>query len=136
MRRALTAAAVVSLTAILGACGSIASTGTSQPASAASSASDQEVGATVLQKFDATNGHGGQAVAAYRAELDTLVGKCTNPTKDVTRFVENTYNLEVQNGITDETAFTLLQHLDQSVPDGTKMGCQGVLGAYLTLREG
>lgn len=114
----------------------LAACGSTPSAPAASAASDQEIGATVLQQFDATNGHGGQAVAAYRAELDTLVGKCTNSTKDVTRFVENTYNLEVQHGITDDTALTLLQHLDQSVPDGTKMGCQDVLGAYLTLREG
>lgn len=97
--------------------------------------SDQQTGARVLRQFDADHGNGGNNESAYGAELDVLSGKCTNSTKDTARFVENSYTDLTSHGVTDETALTLLRHLDQSIPAGSQMDCQGVLAAYLVLRE-
>lgn len=96
---------------------------------------DQQIGARVLQQFDTTNGHSGHAEADYRAQLDALTAKCTNPVKDVARFVENSYNDLAGHGVSDETALTVLQHLEASIPAGSRVDCQGTLAAYLVLRE-
>jgi len=98
--------------------------------------SDIATGIQVLQQFDRDHGNGSADSSAYQAALSMASAKCTNPVKDVARFVENSYTDLVSNGVEDETALSVLQHLNASIPDGSRMDCQGVLAAYLALREG
>lgn len=101
---------------------------------AASTATAAQDAAAALQLYDRLDGHTGD-VADYQAAFGRAAAKCTNPPADVERFIENSQRDLTKNRVTDETALTLLSHLDQSIPAGTTMDCQGVLAAYLVLRE-
>lgn len=90
--------------------------------------------AALLQTYDRADGHPAD-IADYQAALDKVTAKCTNSPTDIGHFVANAKADLVRNGITDETELSVLKHLDGSLPDGTHMDCQGVLAAYLVLRE-
>ena len=79
---------------------------------------------------------GASDVAPYAAALDHLQPKCTQDRVGIAGLGDAGFTDLTKNGITDETRLTVLQHLNESIPDGSKVDCQSSLAAYLVLREG
>ena len=76
-------------------------------------------------------------VSDYQTALDLLAPKCTQDEYNIAALAYATYNDLVKNGVKDETRLTVLQHLNQSIPDSLgKTDCGQMLAAYATLREG
>ena len=73
-------------------------------------------------------------VADYQAALDKLIPKCTQDEERIAALGWAGHEDLVKNGIT-ESGLSVLGHLDESVPAGQRMDCQGVLAAWLVLRE-
>jgi hypothetical protein len=123
-RTAKTSLATAAVAFTLAACASTPSTPAPSPAE-------------VLRAYDSAQGHTVAALADYQAAIGKATAKCTNDPAKIPAMIEATDGILTKDGITDETALTLLNHLDQSIPDGTApMDCVGVLAAYATLREG
>ena len=78
-----------------------------------------------------------QPVSDYQAALDALAPKCTQDETFVAGLGNSGYDDLTKNGIHDETRLTVLQHLNESIPDSLgKTDCGQMLAAYATLREG
>jgi hypothetical protein len=72
----------------------------------------------------------------YQAALRHLAAKCTQSLDKVAGIVYATQDDLQQRGVNDETEYSLIQHLDQSIPAGTgRTDCISIAAAYATLRE-
>ena len=77
-----------------------------------------------------------QPASDYQAALDALAPKCTEDETFIAGLGNSGYDDLAKNGIHDETRLTVLQHLNESIPDGLgKTDCGQMLAAYLVLRE-
>lgn len=79
---------------------------------------------------------GKRDTASYQTVLDKWARKCTQTPKELAA-IDNAVVEELRkHGISDETEYSALVHLDQSMPGGTsKTDCTGIAAAYVTLRE-
>jgi len=93
---------------------------TSQPADPAS---------LLAQRDGASN------VSPYAAALDALVPKCTQNRVGIAGIADAGFTDLQSHGITTDDRLTVLQHLSDSVPAVGPVDCQGVMAAYLVLRE-
>lgn len=80
---------------------------------------------------------GKRDISSYQTALDALAPKC----KQTPEQLAATANVMVEdlrkNGVTDETEYSALVHLNQSMPGGaSKLDCTDIAAAYVTLREG
>ena len=103
--------------------------------SSSSSNTSPNDAAASLQAFDVLNGHTTGTLHDYQVVMKNVTAKCSNPTGELVQVVKNSYADLVKNGVTTETAGSLITHLDVSIPASSKVDCQGVLAAYLVLRE-
>ena len=109
----------------------VAAAETDAPATTDAVASGQGDPAWLLAQRD-----GSTDVAAYSTALDQLQPYCTQDRVQLARLGDAGYSDLEQNSIHDETRLNVLQHLRDSIPSGSfKLDCQGVLAAYLVLRE-
>ncbi|MDU8998207.1 hypothetical protein [Streptomyces mirabilis] len=75
--------------------------------------------------------------ASYQTVLDKWAPKCTQTPKKLAAIANAVVEELRKNGISDETEYSALVHLNASVPGGaSKMDCTGIAAAYVTLREG
>jgi hypothetical protein len=118
------------VTLCLAACASAAATpsGSSAPATATPAPSIDP--ASLLAQRD-----GASDDSAYVSALDALGSLCTQDRVAVAGMADFGYNDLEKNGVKDETRLTVLHHLAESIPAGQKTDCQGVMAAYLVLRE-
>ncbi|POX48830.1 hypothetical protein C3488_19155 [Streptomyces sp. Ru72] len=66
-----------------------------------------------------------------------MAPRCTEDRPHLTAVVNATLKDLKNNGVDDEDEFSVLQHLEQSVPAGNpRVNCASVATAYATLREG
>ncbi|MFD6357959.1 hypothetical protein [Nocardia tengchongensis] len=73
--------------------------------------------------------------ADEQAALDALHGACSENDGKLYAEAKRTNELLQKGGVTDETTLTVLQHLRDSLPEGTQaMKCSDVLGSYVVLR--
>lgn len=114
-----------------------------QPATAAKPATstsqtpqmDTQSPAYKLADYDLNHAPDAATVAQYQTALDGLRPLCTEPEDKIAAEIWASWQDLEKNGVTDETNLTLIGHIKDSVPDGTVVNCQGVMAAYLTLRE-
>ncbi|MET9036959.1 hypothetical protein [Streptomyces mirabilis] len=79
----------------------------------------------------------GRPASVYQQVLDALAPRCTENRPHLTAVVNATLEDLQKNGVNDEDEFSVLQHLEQSVPAGNpRVNCASVAAAYATLREG
>jgi hypothetical protein len=79
----------------------------------------------------------GRPASEYQQVLDALAPRCTENRPHLTAVVNATLEDLQKNGVNDEDEFSVLQHLEQSVPAGNpRVNCASVAAAYATLREG
>jgi hypothetical protein len=79
----------------------------------------------------------GRPASMYQQVLDALAPRCTENRPRLTAVVTSTLEDLKKNGVDDEDGFSVLQHLEQSVPAGNpRVNCASVAAAYATLREG
>ncbi|MFJ1606505.1 hypothetical protein ACIOHS_24480 [Streptomyces sp. NPDC088253] len=79
----------------------------------------------------------GRPAGMYQQVLDALAPRCTEDRPRLTAIVNSTLGDLKKNGVDDEDEFSVLQHLEQSVPAGNpRVNCASVAAAYATLREG
>ncbi|MER5922782.1 hypothetical protein [Streptomyces mirabilis] len=79
----------------------------------------------------------GRPASMYQQVLDALAPRCTENRPRLTAIVTSTLEDLKKNGVDDEDGFSVLQHLEQSVPAGNpRVNCASVAAAYATLREG
>ncbi|MFJ8361395.1 hypothetical protein [Streptomyces sp. NPDC093984] len=87
------------------------------------------------QKLADLDGNGRPA-SEYQQVLDALAPRCTEDRPRLTAVVNATRQDLKKNGVEDEDDFSVLQHLEQSVPAGNpRVNCASVAAAYATLRE-
>lgn len=78
----------------------------------------------------------GRPAGAYQQVLDALPPRCTEDRPRLTAVVNATREDLKKNGVDDEDEFSVLQHLEQSVPAGNpRVNCASVAAAYATQRE-
>jgi hypothetical protein len=79
----------------------------------------------------------GRPASEYQQVLDALAPRCTESRPRLAAVVHATLQDLHKNGVNDEDQFSVLQHLEQSVPAGNpRVNCTSVAAAYATLREG
>ena len=93
--------------------------------------------ASQLRDEDMSDGHVVAATPDYQAAFATLQTRCSDSPARLALYVGNALHLLQSKGINDETRYTLLQHLADSVPAsaGPPLNCQEIAGAYVTIRE-
>ncbi|MDL2342308.1 MAG: hypothetical protein QFB87_04505 [Patescibacteria group bacterium] len=75
-------------------------------------------------------------IADYRLKLDGLKSYCNEPEATTTRLLLNSLADLKQNNVTDETAASLITHVEASIPDSAKpTSCGQLMAAYLVMRE-
>ncbi|MFB8182613.1 hypothetical protein ACFC8N_42820 [Streptomyces sp. NPDC055966] len=75
--------------------------------------------------------------SSYQTALDALTPKCKQTPKEIAAIANAMVELLRKNGVDDETDYSALVHLNQSIPAGSpKMDCQDIAGVYVTMREG
>jgi hypothetical protein len=78
----------------------------------------------------------GRPAGMYQQVLDALAPRCTEDHPHLAAMVNSTLEDLKKNGVADEDEFSVLQHLEQSVPAGKpRVNCASVAAAYATLRE-
>ncbi|MFG2782339.1 hypothetical protein ACGFY7_31400 [Streptomyces prunicolor] len=88
------------------------------------------------QKLSDLDGIGRPAVE-YQQVLDALAPRCTEDRPRLATVVGSTLEHLKKNGVDDEDAFSLLQHLEQFVPAGNpRVNCASAAATYATQREG
>ncbi|MDQ0910191.1 hypothetical protein QFZ22_006176 [Streptomyces canus] len=88
------------------------------------------------QKLADLDGNGRPA-SEYQQVLDALAPRCTEDRPRLTAVVNATLEDLKENSVNDEDEFSVLQHLEQSVPAGDpRINCTSVAEDYATLREG
>ncbi|MGW2692356.1 hypothetical protein ACWC3Y_10900 [Streptomyces sp. NPDC001296] len=123
MKRTLTTAATAGLAALL-----LAGCSSSDPAPAKTPGPAQMLADLDGDKRDPSS---------YQTVLDALTPKCKQPPKQLAAYANAVVGLLKKDGVNDETDYSALVHLNQSIPAGTtKMDCQGIAAAYVTMREG
>jgi hypothetical protein len=98
---------------------------------------DTSSAAYKLAQYDLGSSPSASDVATYQTALDGLLPYCTE--KDEMKLAGQIWaswqDLK-KNGINDETNLTLISHIETSIPDSIKpTDCQGIMAAYLVLRE-
>jgi len=89
--------------------------------------------AQMLADLDGDNHPAGD----YQQVLDQLTPKCNEDEYTLASYVFATLADLRKNNIDDETELSVLQHLNESLPDiGQKTECKQIAAAYLVLREG
>ncbi|MFE2423647.1 hypothetical protein [Streptomyces hokutonensis] len=79
----------------------------------------------------------GRPAAQYQQVLDALAPRCTQDRPRLAVVAGSTLEGLKKNGVDDEDAFGVLQHLEQSVPAGNpRVNCASAAAAYATQREG
>ncbi|MFI6547517.1 hypothetical protein ACIBO9_30180 [Streptomyces prunicolor] len=79
----------------------------------------------------------GRPADQYQQVLDALAPRCTEDKPRLTVVVSSTLAHLKKNGVDDEDAFSLLQHLEQFVPAGNpRVNCASAATTYATQREG
>lgn len=125
MRRTLTTATTAVLAALLLA-GCSSSTPTTAPNKTPSPAQ-------MLADLDGDN----RAPSSYQTVLNDLTPKCKQTPKQVAALTYAMVEDLQKNGVNDETEYSGLVHLNQSIPAGApRMDCQDIAAAYVTEREG
>jgi hypothetical protein len=77
-----------------------------------------------------------QPTADYQAALQHLTAKCTQTLDKVAGIVYATQDDLQQHGVNDETEYSVIQHLDRSIPaERGKTDCISIAATYATLRE-
>ncbi|MET7781503.1 hypothetical protein ABZU94_07225 [Streptomyces mirabilis] len=80
---------------------------------------------------------GKRDTASYQTVLDKWAPKCTQTPRKLAAIANAVVEDLRKNGISDETEYSALVHLDQSMPGGApKTDCTDIAAAYVTLREG
>ncbi|MDF3300144.1 hypothetical protein [Streptomyces tropicalis] len=75
--------------------------------------------------------------ATIQSILDELKPKCTQTDEQMVPIATAMVRLLQEHGVNDESEYSALIHLNQSIPAGTpKMDCQSIAADYVTLREG
>lgn len=78
----------------------------------------------------------GRPAEQYQQILDALAPRCTEDRPHLAVVVSSTLADLKKNGVDDEDAFSLLQHLEQFVPAGNpRVNCASAAGTYATQRE-
>ncbi|MFI6626251.1 hypothetical protein [Streptomyces sp. NPDC050528] len=78
----------------------------------------------------------GRPAEQYQQVLDALAPRCTEDRPHLAVVVSSTLADLKKNGVDDEDAFSLLQHLEQFVPAGNpRVNCASAAGTYATQRE-
>lgn len=78
----------------------------------------------------------GRPADQYQQVLDALAPRCTEDRPRLTTVVSSTLGHLKKNGVDDEDAFSLLQHLEQFVPAGNpRVNCASAAATYATHRE-
>lgn len=78
-----------------------------------------------------------RAPANYQTALDALAPKCKQTPKQLAAITYAAVEDLKKNGVNDETEYSALVHLNQSMPGtASKMDCTDIAAAYVTLREG
>ena len=78
----------------------------------------------------------GRPADQYQQILDALAPRCTEDRPHLAVVVSSTLADLKKNGVDDEDAFSLLQHLEQFVPAGNpRVNCASAAGTYATQRE-
>ncbi len=78
----------------------------------------------------------GRPASQYQQVLDALVPRCTEDRPHLAAVVSGTLKDLKKNGVMDEDGFSVLQHLELSVPAGKpQVNCASSAAAYATLRE-
>lgn len=91
---------------------------------------------TPAQKLADLDGNGRPATE-YQQVLDALAPRCTEDRPRLAAVVHATLKDLKKKGVNDEDGFSVLQHLEHSVPAGNpRVNCASVAAAYATLREG
>lgn len=139
MRRTLTlTTAAALLTLALAGCALPSTPATSSDGSgdqAAPTTPAADTPTSPAQKLSDTDG-GTRTVDDYQAALDHFSAKCTQDQAHVAGIVYATQDDLQKNGVNDETEYTVMQHLDQSIPASMgKTDCTSIAAAYLVLRE-
>jgi hypothetical protein len=79
----------------------------------------------------------GRPSEQYQQVLDALAPRCTEDRPRLAAVVSSTLEDLKKNGVDDEDGFSVLQHLEQSVPAGnTRVNCASAAATYATQREG
>ncbi|MEZ0064880.1 hypothetical protein ABIA32_000868 [Streptacidiphilus sp. MAP12-20] len=131
MRRTLTLAPAV-LLALAGCALPSTPTSSDQAPPAADTTTAAPSAAQKLADLDGDS----QPVTDYQAALQHLAAKCTQDLDKVAGIVFATQADLQKNNVKDETEYSVIQHLDQSIPASAgKMDCVGQAAAYATLRE-
>ncbi len=124
---------LVAVVVSLAGCGS--SSGSSAPSSSSATTTAHYPSATADPARLLAEGDGAADVTPYAAALDELGPQCTQDRVHIAGIADAGLSDLQQHGITDETRLTVLQHLVASVRSSAKVDCQGVMAAYLVLRE-
>lgn len=125
MRRTLTTATTAVIAALL-----LAGCSSSDPTTAPNKTPSP---AQQLADLDGDN----RAPSSYQTVLDELAPKCKQGPKQIAATANAMVELLKKHGITDETEYSALVHLNQSIPKGSpRMDCQDIAAAYVTEREG
>jgi len=75
--------------------------------------------------------------SAYQRDITAMTAHCTQNPAQLSAMVAKVHQLEVSNGIHDETMTQLAGHLLTAVSAyKSRVSCADPFGAYLTLREG
>jgi len=79
----------------------------------------------------------GRPAEQYQQVLDALAPRCAEDQARLTLVVSSTLGGLKKNGVDDEDAFSVLQHLEQSVPAGNpRVNCASAAASYATQLEG
>jgi hypothetical protein len=79
----------------------------------------------------------GRPASEYQQVLNALAPRCTEDRPRLAAVVNATLENLQKNGVNDEDEFSVLQHLEQSVPAGNpRVNCASAAAAYATLRKG
>ncbi|MEV7148425.1 hypothetical protein AB0O05_18210 [Streptomyces sp. NPDC093084] len=79
----------------------------------------------------------GRPADQYQQVLDALAPRCTEDRPRLVAVIDTTLENLRKNGVDDEDAFGVLQHLEQSVPAGNpRVACASAAADYATAREG
>jgi ABC-type enterochelin transport system substrate-binding protein len=78
---------------------------------------------------------GTHSVAEYQTALDAWAARCTESPEKLAGYTYAALDDLQKNGVNDETEYTVLAHLKDATPAGSRMRCEDVAAGYLTLRE-
>ncbi|MFF4735882.1 hypothetical protein ACFY2W_08315 [Streptomyces sp. NPDC001262] len=89
-----------------------------------------------LRDLDVAAGVHAGLEGAYDSAFKALSSRCMEQDVRLGNVVGAVLGLLQKGGVRDENRLTVMQHLTDSIPAGSRMGCADVGAVYVTLRTG